>query len=691
MGRPKKNWEADFPLIQQLQLKFPDVDINWSVFKNGLYVPNTNLYDFSAKDEPHVELLKLIRKPENFYFTCKYILNVDLAPFQVVILQKLWKHIFPMLIGSRGLSKTYLLAVFCVLYGLIHQGSTSVITGAGFRQAKFIHDYMTKIWNNAPILRDLVNHNGNSGSHKETDKWEFIIGDSKTVCLPIGTGDKIRGQRGNLIIAEEFGSMQVDIYEKVIAPFSAVSNSPVESSRNLARIEKLKDWGQWTDELEQNYQNLKSANQSIISGTADYEFKHFGRYWNNYKKIIESRGEADKLQAIMQSMEADEAPNPKDYCVIRIPYDLIPKGFLDAKSIGRSRSTIAQDNFYMEYGAVFPSDSSGFFRRTIIEGCVCNEPINGIKFAARLEGDPNCRYIMAIDPASQQDRLAIVIVELHATHRRAIYCWTTNAAEHRQKNKKGLVKEADYYGYVGRKIRELMKLFKIELISMDSQGGGVAVMSALQNNDSLRDGELPIWPIRGDHQLIEEKDRGKERPTDDQQGLHIVELVNFASADYTSMANHGLKQDMGDKVLLYPYMDAVALGNEDLLKYDDERKGAKDEFLLDDCYREIEEMKNELTSIVHTTTPNGRDHWDTPEIKVANNKKGRMIKDRYSALLMANAAARRFSLVVVVPTYHAVGGYVGQKHGDNKGALYMGPEWFTSQIDYASYGGLAQR
>jgi intein/homing endonuclease len=1106
MGRPKKNWELDFPIIQEMQLKYPDVDINWSVFKNGLYIPNKSLLDFTSKDEPHIELLKFIRKPENFYFTCKYILGVDLAPFQVVIVQKLWKHIFPMLIGSRGLSKcitgdslvigengiykisdlvnsdnplekqdfngykmlgengfnkvaygwnngltktikiqtrqgfqiegthnhpiriagengsvwknledlkigdraildrteswfennndlspdvaylfgllvgdggytsrghitltsadkfivdeanriavplwgkpfnkiksakydyllcgvniwdslfkdygfnssvcsekdfptsvlksskesmrgflqglmdsdgcvhtasgvaefssksfnlartfhfvltkfgivsclkkqynkkydtyyykvcimgkafhlymrrigfrlprkqdkyelfkdkkqnsnidiipfdyifkdlfalkngysntdkikrdkkltqnfsnyrfqsydmtydylrkllditqpisdlecwqnldrihkqnyffdeitsieasenitydvhipndhsflsngfishnTYLLAVFCMLYGLIHQGSTSVITGAGFRQAKFVHDYMTKIWNGAPVLRDLVNYNGKSGSHKETDKWEFIIGDSKVVCLPIGTGDKIRGQRGNLIIAEEFGSMVVEIYEKVIAPFSAVSSSPVESARNLARIEKLKDWGKWTDEMEENYRNLKSANQSVISGTSDYEFKHFGQYWKRYKTIIEAKGDLEKLQSVMKEMEADEAPDYRDYCIIRIPVDLIPKGFMDAKSIGRSKATISQDNFYMEYGAVFPADSSGFFRRTLIEGCVCHDPINGIKFPARLEGDKNARYIMAVDPASQSDRFAIVIVELHPTHRRVVYCWTTNAAEHRQKNKKGLVKEADYYGYVARKIRDLMKIFPTELISMDSQGGGLAVMSALQNASSLKEGELPIWPIRGDHQLVEEKDRGKERPTDDEQGLHIVELVNFASADYTSMANHGLKQDMGDKLLLFPFIDTLALGSEDLLRYDEDKK-KDDDFLLDDCYKEIEELKNELTSIVHTTTATGRDHWDTPEFKSANNKKGRMIKDRYSALLMANAAARRFNLVITAPTYHAVGGYVGQKLKDNNTSLYTGPEWYTSQINQCNFG-----
>lgn len=680
MGKIKKT-QFEFTLIQKLQLQFPDVDINWNQFKNGLVIPNQNLFDFAAKDEPHLELLKLIRNPDYFYFTCKYILGVDCSPFQIVILQKLWKHIFPMLIGSRGLSKTFLLAVFCVLYGTIHQGSTAVITGAGFRQAKFVHDYMTKIWNNAPILRDILNYNGRSGSHKETDKWEFILGDSKVVCLPIGDGNKIRGQRGNLIIAEEFGSMQVDIYEKVIAPFAAVSNSPVETSRNIAKIDKLKNWGQWTDEHEENYNNMKKANQSIISGTADYEFKHFGQYWLRYKKIIESRGDKNALEEIIKDMSDDNLPDWKDYCVIRIPYDLIPKGFLEAKSIGRSKATISTDNFLMEYGAVFPADSSGFFRRTLIESCVTDNPINGIKFTCALQGSNKLRYVYAIDPASQVDKLAVVILELHENHRRLVYCWTTSGMDHRKKHKKGLVQENDYYSYVARKIRELMKIFPCEVIAMDSQGGGYAVMSALQNKDSITEKELPIWSIRGDHQLAD----GKETPTDDEQGLHIVELVNFSDAQYTSDANHGLKQDMGDKILLFPYIDTIRLGQTDLKEYDEDKDGEEDPF--ETCIWEIEELKNEICSIIHTVTPAGRDHWDTPEIKLANNKKGRVVKDRYSAILMANAAARRLNLLLAPPVYHAVGGYVGQKLKEETTNLYSGPEWFTSQMNTGIYGG----
>ena len=52
--------------------------------------------------------------------------------------------------------------------------------------------------------------------------------------------------------------------------------------------------------------------------------------------------------------------------------------------------------------------------------------------------------------------------------------------------------------------------------------------------------EVPILPIIED----------KEKETDRLAGLHILELVNFASAEWTSNANHGLRKDMEDKFIL---------------------------------------------------------------------------------------------------------------------------------------------
>ena len=58
----------------------------------------------------------------------------------------------------------------------------------------------------------------------------------------------------------------------------------------------MKELGVWNEELETL--TKKMGNQAIISGTADYSFKHFAKYWERYKGIIDSKGDPEKLKSI---------------------------------------------------------------------------------------------------------------------------------------------------------------------------------------------------------------------------------------------------------------------------------------------------------------------------------------------------------------------------------------------------------
>ena len=177
----------------------------------------------------------------------------------------------------------------------------------------------------------------------------------------------------------------------------------------------------------------------------------------------------------------------------------------------------------------------------------------------------------------------------------------------------------------------------------------------------------------------------KRKDTDDQAGLHILDMVQFAKAEWTAQANHGLRKDFEDKVLLFPRFDNLTLG----LAIEKEGKNVIDASLdnlydnVSDCILEIEELKNELTTIVMTQTstgPNARDRWDTPEVKLQNGKKGRLRKDRYSSLLIANMMARMVKRPENMPSFDNIGANlrdVGKQSGD----MYKGPEWFTSSVN----------
>ena len=57
------------------------------------------------RDNLHLHVLKLMRKPEYFQWTVKKLMNVELLPEQVVILRERWSRAFPMYIASRGFGK----------------------------------------------------------------------------------------------------------------------------------------------------------------------------------------------------------------------------------------------------------------------------------------------------------------------------------------------------------------------------------------------------------------------------------------------------------------------------------------------------------------------------------------------------------------------------------------------------------
>ncbi len=656
---------TDLKIIEDAWL---DIDVD----ESELFVPTQFLSPHS--NDFHLQLAYLLMQPEHIPFLCKEVLGIQLLPFQSLVLQEMWSRKFPMLIASRGAGKSFILSVYSILRAILFPGRKIVIVGAAFRQSKILFEYMETIWNNSNLLRDMFPGQDN-GPRKDTDRCLLQLGDSKIICLPLGDGTKIRGQRANDIIADEFASIPRDIFETVVSGFGVVKQNTIESVRKEASKKKAKELG--ISIVEDKNADIIKDNQIIFSGTAYYDFNHFSAYWKKWRAIISSGGDESKLKEIF----GGEAP-PKDfdwkhYSIIRIPFELLPDGFMDASQVARSKATVHSGIYAMEFGAVFSRDSQGFFKRSLIESCVTGidkgivdnngEPI---VFEASLMGSYGKQYVFGVDPASEVDNFSIVVVEMAPSHRKIVYCWTTTRSEHIDKVKRGQVKEKDFYSYCARKIRDLMRLFPCVRIAMDAQGGGVAVMESLHDTSVLNEHEQPIWPVINPD---------KEQPWDGERGLHILEMCQFANYEWYSEANHGMRKDFEDKVLLFPFFDTVSLG---ISNAEDSIKGRTYD-TLEDCVMEIEELKNELSIIQMTQTPSGRDRWDTPEVIVAAGKKSKMRKDRYSALLMANMAARILSRTPTKEDYEFYGGFafMPEKSKPQRDEdYYKGPAWFVDNM-----------
>jgi intein/homing endonuclease len=610
-------------------------------------------------------------------------------------------------------------------------------------------------------------------------------------------------------------SLSEEIFEVVIKGFAATSMKPIDRVKQFHAMEIYKQHG-LLEQMEEEKKKLSFGNQVIISGTAYYAFNHFYSYWRKYKQIINSGGDYHRLMEVFQN-DVPENFNYKDYSIIRIPYFILPKGFLDETQVAQSQALIHTSVFNMEYlachspttdivtkdglkhivdvrigdevlthrgrfrkvtklfnrlycgsvrkiqlcgynkplictpehpfydgqnwiradeidnyttfptstglflyikvqsnqsidynglvynleveedntyvlpGAIvhncFAEDSDGFFKRSLVEKCVCKEPIRlpsgDVQFEASTKGSPNLKYVYGIDPASEHDNFAIIILEVHPDHRRIIYCWTITRDKLKDKLKKGAMNTSDqsFYSYCAKKIRELMRTFPTENIGMDTMGGGIAVMEALHDASNVGPGELPIWPYVKQGETDPLWWESDKKPTDDEHGLHILNMVQFSNAAFTMEANHGLRKDFETQSILFPRFNAATLS----IALSEDKRVGREMDTLEDCVMEIEELKDELAIIAHDQTANGRDRWDTPEIKIPGMKKSRLRKDRYTALIIANQIARLLDKKVAIPAYSFSGGYVGQQRKKTSGKLYVGPERLVGNIK-GTYG-----
>lgn len=655
---------------------------------DNIQVYNSLLSPSEDYDNPVMEFIAYMSKPENFWFTCKYLFNIELLPFQLAILQELWVRKSPMLIATRGGGKTWILALYAILRAIFHQGAKVVVVGAAFRQSKFLFEYMESFYQQSPIFQSIVGNRKHEGPKRDIDRCNFYIGDSEIIAIPLGDGTKIRGLRANYIIADEFASIPQEIYEVVIKGFGSVSADPVSRVKDFAQIAILKSLGMYVeaDEMEEG---MGFGNQTVISGTAYYAFNHFYDYFQRYRNIVRSKGDQRYLEEYVFKGPVPENFDWTHFSVIRLPHTLLPRGFMDEAALIQSQAILHSARFNMEYGAVFARDSEGFYRRTMIEMCVTNEPVStpdgdAVTFDPLLRGNPNKRYIFGIDPASEKDNFSIVILELNGFHRRVVYCWTVTRQSMRKRlNSQGADTQQSFYNYCARKIRDLMKIFPTEHIAMDAQGGGISIMEALHDSKNMEPGEHAIWPYIKDPN--NEKDpfywEKEGKPTDGEPGLHILHMVEFASADFTFNANHNLRKDLETHSILFPKFDTVLLAEAIAT----DKSNARIYDTLEDNVVEIEALKDELTTIQHSQTPTGRDHWDTPETIEAGGKRGRLRKDRFSALLMANEVAHVLVNVLESRPHTFVGGYAGQQSSKKSGRLFIGPEHLVSQMT-GTYG-----
>jgi hypothetical protein len=192
---------------------------------------------------------------------------------------------------------------------------------------------------------------------------------------------------------------------------------------------------------------------------------------------------------------------------------------------------------------------------------------------------------------------------------------------------------------------------------MDSQGGGVAVLEALADPDPPRAGERP---------LCRSSTPRTPRTTDDLAGRPHRRNRPVRQGRLGPGGQPRDAKDFEDKALLFPEFDPAVVGRRHRGGQGrrpgegEDRGGVRREALRHPRRLRHGNRGAQGRAGHHRPHPDGtslRDRWDTPEVKLAGGKKGRLRKDRYSALLMANMVGRTLQRAPKQPEYEARGGF----------------------------------
>lgn len=144
-----------------------------------------------------------------------------LKPFQKMLIMLMFRFTYFMLIASRGMGKSQLVAAFCVAWCTLFPG-TKIVIAAGKRGQsinvlnKIIEDFLPKSQNLRNELQDW------STSHYDA----HVTWKNGSTIKVVTAADSARSNRANIIIFDEFRMIKKDIIDKVLRKFKAGQRSP---------------------------------------------------------------------------------------------------------------------------------------------------------------------------------------------------------------------------------------------------------------------------------------------------------------------------------------------------------------------------------------------------------------------------------------------------------------------------------
>lgn len=265
---------------------------------------------------------------ENPHRFAEDYIGVKLKTFQKILVYLCFKYPYFTFLASRGLGKSWLIALIAIIKCILYPGSKVVIASGTKGQAEkiIINKIQDDLYINSVALQKEI-----SKINTAATKTEVHFHNGSTIKT-VTANDNGRGERANFIIVDEHRLIKKSVYDSIIEPFATFIRQP----------------GYIHDKKYAKYKD--KANQIVFMSSAYYQ-----NHWiytdaiDFVNSMIENKGSGQKF-------------------ITAIPYHLgIKENIINQDTVRKAleKSDFDRAGFGMEYKCQFFGESSGAFLKLI--------------------------------------------------------------------------------------------------------------------------------------------------------------------------------------------------------------------------------------------------------------------------------------------------------------------------------------
>lgn len=391
----------------------------------------------------------------------KDFLHIDLKWFQKIVIYAMNTNPAFCMIASRGLGKSFLIAIYCCIRCILYPGTKICIaSGTRGQSTNVLEKIRTEIIPRSNELKCELR----GGDVKISGAEAIAVFKNGSYIKVVTASDSARGNRANVLVLDEFRMIDKDTIDTVLTKFLTASRQPGYLSKP-----------------EYMYLKDQERNRQVYLSSA-----YFQDHWS-YTKV----------QAFVKNMERPE----RDWFICSFPYQLAIKENLANKDdiadqmLGEDFNEI---RWMMEMLAEFYGDSEGSFfnyeavsknrkiQYPMLPDKLCVKLVNCTKLHIQPKGVGEKR-ILSVDIAlmssskHKNDASAIFINQLLPTkaNRYISNIVYTETSEGLRTEEQAL------------QIRKLYEEFCCDYIVIDCKGIGLGVYDALASDISdIESGEI---------------------------------------------------------------------------------------------------------------------------------------------------------------------------------------------------------